>query len=1066
MLLEEPPAKATDIVETDLRSSHIIAISAKTLSSFEGSKQRLLRHIRRHPELRIRDIAYTTTARRMHQPIRKAFCASTLEDLEVCLAKDTAQRDHPSSPPTVVFMFPGQGLSFQGYAKQLYDTCNTFKNDILELDRLGQTLGLPSFLQTLLEPPGDESAGRTEVELQLALVALEMAMSRLLTSWGIRPDLVVGHSLGEYGALHAAGVLSAADTMFLVGNRARLIERLCAKGTHGMLSVGAPSVVVRRILDQHSSLTPCELTCFNTPHTTVLGGPLEALQTVERLFSEQHGLRCSMLRTAYAYHSAQLDPILESYTQLAKGVRFSAPDVAVASTVEGRVVEKGTPGLFSARYVADHARKAVRFEQALSACETGGLVGANTILIEVGPGAMCLSMSRSTLRQPGNLLPCLKTGQDTWEALSSIVAQAYTKGLPVSWAEYHGPYASDLSFIDLPTYSFELKDFWLPYRGGTAAMEEEIKRLEQRVVEATQALPATRDREEEMLSSSIHRIDQIDLAGDCGSISFVSDIGRAPLRNLIEGHNVVGVLLTPACVYAEMAAMAARQFFELAYPEKRPPPMEVRNTSIFAPLALRSDRGVQLVTIAVVRETADKAMSVTIASDKNHARCEVFLLDDGGQSRSYDWPRRHYLVHDRAMALVAKSNPHDDVHRILRGMVYRIFSSVTQYSADYHSIAAIYINADFCEAAVQLETRETPAGCSFTHDPTWQDGIAQAAGFMVNASLSRPEDMLYVMTGWENMSLTESLGPGKRYLCHVRASAPPGLEATVKCDVTVMDDSTIVAMGEGLTFKRIKMASLQSLVTSPPRSATTKSEPTRAITSSSAKGQSPELGTKGRKAKVAREPREEDTRLAKVLHLISDETGASMAELADDATLGDLGVDSLLSVAVASKLATDLGIELPAVLLLGTVTIAEIRAHFDGTNHDHGSWDSTASESSSESMAAPSTPKSNPSSISDPPSPSLAPPIALLGEALMTAVAAEAGMERADLDEDTSFQDVGLDSLMSVAVIGAVKDKTGVELPASLFNDTKDIREARSRIEAMFGYSREERAGTGEMTGS
>lgn len=998
----------------------------------------------------------------MHLPIRKAFCASTLKDLETGLAKDTAQRDHPSSPPTVVFMFPGQGLSFQGFAKQLYDTCHPFKNDILELDRLGQTIGLPAILPMLLEPPGDESTGRTEVELQLALVALEMAMSRLLMSWGIKPDLVIGHSLGEYGALYAAGVLSAVDAMFLVGNRARLIERLCVKNTHGMLSVGAPSATIRGILEQDSSLTCCELTCFNTPHTTVVGGPLEALQAIKRLFSEQHGLRCTMLRPAYAYHSAQLDPILEPYTQLAEGVRFSVPDVAVASTVEARIVGKGTPGLFSAQYLADHTRKAVRFEQALSACETEDLVRTNTLFIEVGPGAMCLSMARSTLRQPGNPLPCLKTGQDTWEALSAIMAQAYTIGLPVSWTEYHRPYASDLAFINLPTYSFELKDFWLQYEGGTAAMEEKVRRLERRVMEASQAPPAAHAYEEEILSSSIHRLGQSNISGDCGSVSFVSDIGRAPLRNLIEGHNVVGVFLTPACVYAEMATMAARQFFELVYPVKRPPSMEVRNASIFAPLALSSDRGAQLVTITVVKETAHKALSVVIASDKNHARCEVVLLDDGGQSRGHDWSRRHYLVHDRATALVCQSNPHDSVHRILRGMVYRIFSSVTRYSADYHSIAAIHINASFSEAAVQLDTRETPPGCSFTHDPTWQDGIAQAAGFMVNSSLTRPEDMLYVMTGWEKMSLTESLGPGKRYLCHVRADNAPGLEATVKCDVTVMDDSTIVAMGEGLTFKRIKMASLQSLVVSPPGSATTKSEPTRVVVSSPAEDPPRGLGMKGREAKLVREPREEDTRLAKVLHLIAEETGASMAELADDATLGDLGVDSLLSVAVALKLATELGIELPAVLLLGTVTIAEIRAHFDGTSHDHGEGASTSSESSSESTAAPSTSESTPSSISDSFSPPPGPSVAVLGEALIAAVAAEAGMDRADLDEGVSFQDVGLDSLMSIAVLGAVKDKTGVELPASLFNDTKDIREARSRIEAMFEHGREERVETGE----
>jgi iterative type I PKS product template protein len=1031
----------------DNRTHHVVAVSAKTQASLDGNRHRLLDYLRSHPGALVRDVAYTTTSRRMHHPLRLAFSVSSIEQLIQQLSQasgDVASRSS-SARSKVIMMFPGQGVRLAGSGKVLYRTCSRFKQIISGLEGLCESLGLPSFLHILLSEESEAAAPVGPVATQLAIVALEIALAELLRSWGIIPDAVIGHSLGEYAALCVAGVLSVSDTLFLVGRRAELVEKLCSPGTHGMLAVALSADRCRSLIrDGQGGAAGCVVSCVNGPRSIVISGLHAELDEFQTAMNKEHpGTRSSKVATGYAFHSPQLDPIREPYLQLASAVRFSRPKVPVASTLFGRLVDgEGDDGVFCASYLVDHARQPVQFDAALRACEAAGLIDGSGILVEAGPDSLCLSMSRAILQKPGELLPCLKSSssEGTWETVTNLMSRAYARGLPVNWEEYNKPYEQILELLDLPLYQFDQKDFWIPYKGGVAALQREVDELKLRLEQTSASSSAVAP--EPIISSCLHSIARESMAQDRGTVLFKTDIQKQPIRDLIEGHNVVGVRLAPSSVYGEMAFSAACHVHSRLYPERKCPAMELRDCAISAPLILTPGTEPQEVGVEVVLEKATRLATVRISSDKEHARCTVVLLE-GDEGWARDWSGKHYLIHERVQNLRAASQPAGSVHHIWRDMVYKIFAPVTNYAAAYWSIATVSVQQDFREAAMQLDMRDTPNGHSFTVDPCWLDAIAQAAGFMLNSNPAKPDDILYVSTGWQALRVSRALSSGTGYHCHVRANTCSADDATVLCDVTVFDDSDVLAAAEGLIFKRVRKAHLLALFGEPME----KTKPVSPANFSRMAHGAALVNTTPKnslKEKRSGNPRT-NARISALLDVIADEVGVSVSELADDSTLESLGVDSLLTISITSRLKTEMDIDFPAALMLGSTTISELRSSLPGsdTGSPSESEDEEGGRSSTVSQASPDTPLTSTSEIS----------FQDLVEGLVTAVADEARIEPRLMSDDTLLAELGIDSLMSIAVSRTVQRGTGIELPASLLTDCATLGEAKKALRSMYGAS-------------
>ncbi|KAJ5009914.1 beta-ketoacyl synthase domain-containing protein [Colletotrichum sp. SAR 10_99] len=877
---------------------------------------------------------------------------------------------------SIVFVFPGQGAKFFGLAKNLYGSCPQLQQSILELNNIAKTLGLPPFIDLILR---EQSNGASPTRTHLAIVALEIAIAQLLKSWGIVPNAVLGHSLGEYAALCTAGVLTIADTLLLVGRRAQLVEKLCVKDTHGMLAISAPAQKVQTLIDE----TPgagIAIACFNSPMSVVVNGKMEALERFRTTLRE-----------------AQLDPMLDAYQTVAKSAQFCNPSIPVVSTLLGRVVDK--EGVFSASYLAEQTRKP------------------------------------STLAAPCKLLPALQSASSTWEALSQIVAEAYTSGVSVDWAEFHRPYKPSLSVLDLPTYHFDLKDFWIQYRGGVAALERDMK---------AKSLQGSQSPGQASLGTCLHRLESEDIAKDNGTVEFSVDLQEPSLRKLIDGHNVVGIALTPSGVYQEMAWSAARYLHGQMSPGGSDAQMVLQKLDIFSPLFLAQSKSPQIVTVRATTKTGSNTFVVSVSSDKDHSRCELVIAPPH-QTQKDEWKAQRAIVAPRSAELMQPASQHP-VYRLFKQMVYKIFSPITDYSSEYWSINEVFIDQSFTEAAFKLDLRETPAGSSFTYDPCWLDSIAQTAGFLLNSNASNPADVVYMSTGCDALKLSNELTGGRQYLCYVRAEISDN-GSSVVCETTVFDETSAVAIGEGLKFKRVKKARLRQLLGLP---SATQSDPVKnkaappeqkiAVEKEVKQPRVTSDSTDKPTAKVSRRETSDHEQLSAVLKVISAEVGTRLEDVENHTTLEDLGVDSLLTVAITSRLKSEQNIELPATLIAGPTTIAELIAYFDDSTADI--VDEPTDESGASTQDSPSSAISTPPTLPVADSPISGIP-GLEGvdmkDILLSVIAKESGLDPSEIGMDTSLADIGVDSLMSIAIIGAVKEQTGTELPASLLADCATV---------------------------
>jgi acyl transferase domain-containing protein len=295
---------------------------------------------------------------------------------------------------------------------------------------------------------------------QLALIAMEVALAELWQCHGINPNVMIGHSLGEYAAMCIAGVISLTDMFYLVGHRARLMQEHCTLGSHAMLVTNTDSSRLKQMIVDWN-IESCEIACCNGPDSTSVSGPIEKLDVLkDRL--KQLGLKAALLQVPYAFHSAQIEPILTKFGVLAQAIDFSQPSIPIVSTLLAKVVSE--PGIFSANYLVKQTRETVQFS--LAVAEAQALVNDQTVWIEIGPGSSCLTMVRSILGlSTGLTLPSLNQQEDDWMCVSKGLATAYTAGLQVEWKSFHEPYKEALCLLDLPRYAFDNKRHWIKYKG-------------------------------------------------------------------------------------------------------------------------------------------------------------------------------------------------------------------------------------------------------------------------------------------------------------------------------------------------------------------------------------------------------------------------------------------------------------------------------------------------------------------------------------------------------------------------------------------------------------------------
>lgn len=459
-ILEEAPEREPS---GPSRRWQMLTLSARTETALETMTDNLALFMQANPDVPLADAAFTLHLGRSAFEFRRiVVCQSAAEASDALLARDNRVTTGTASlvNPSVAFMFSGQGSQYINMGRDLYENETLFRDTIDQCaDLLTPHLGL-DLRQVLFPAQADETAVNQINQTWLtqpALFVVEYALAQLWLSWGIQPQAMIGHSIGEYVAACLADVLTLEDALSLVALRGRLMQKMPAGA---MLSVGLAEAEVRPLLP-----TAVTVATINSPESCVVAGPIPAIDAFEKQMTEQ-GVDCRRLRTSHAFHSAMMEPMLAEFTQAVSRISLGEPQIPYISNVTGTWI---TPEQTTdPRYWAQHLRQAVRFADGVALLAKN----PNQILLEVGPGTTLRTLAqRHPNRRSEQLVlasmrhPNEKQSDDM--VLIRALGQVWLAGIRPDWSAYYQ--GEQRHRRSLPLYPFERQRYWLePGQDSTA----------------------------------------------------------------------------------------------------------------------------------------------------------------------------------------------------------------------------------------------------------------------------------------------------------------------------------------------------------------------------------------------------------------------------------------------------------------------------------------------------------------------------------------------------------------------------------------------------------------------
>ncbi|WP_426800711.1 type I polyketide synthase, partial [Streptomyces sp. YGL11-2] len=449
----EPTMDATEPDEADDAAAGAevpVLLSARSEPALRAQAARLLSRLSDgEPAPRITDVAHALARGRSAFTHRAVILAANREEMLRSLSALAEGRSEPAvvaqdrtHTGKLAFLFSGQGSQRLGMGRELYDRYPVFAEAFDAVcAALDEHLDRP--LRDVVWGADAELLNQTAYA-QASLFAVEVALFRLLESWHVRPDHLLGHSVGEIAAAHVAGVFSLADACVLVAARGRLMQALPVGGA--MVAVRASEEEVRACLVEGVAIA-----AVNGPSSVVVSGVQEAVLAVAARF-EGEGRKTSRLRVSHAFHSPLMEPMLADFRAVAAELSYGEPQLAVVSNVTGEPAT--AEQLCSAEYWVSHVREAVRFADGIGALREQGV----SAFLELGPDGSLSALAAESAADESVLAPVLRKDRPEASALLTAVARLHAHGVPVDWSTVIPGVGG--RWVDLPTYAFQRGRFW------------------------------------------------------------------------------------------------------------------------------------------------------------------------------------------------------------------------------------------------------------------------------------------------------------------------------------------------------------------------------------------------------------------------------------------------------------------------------------------------------------------------------------------------------------------------------------------------------------------------------
>ncbi|EUC44947.1 hypothetical protein COCMIDRAFT_37278 [Bipolaris oryzae ATCC 44560] len=983
LLLEDAPHVPENVnVAMDTRKIYAVAVSAKTGASMQGNLRSLLAHLKKMPNVSLGELSYTSTARRIHHPHRVLLIGSSVEEIyqqnESAIAQEIGLT-RPKGSPRV--------------------ESTIFRNELRRLDYISEKLGFPSVIPFIESTEQDPTTFQPSV-VQLASVCVQLAVVKLWGTWGIRPSLVVGHSLGEYAALNTAGVLSDVDTIFLVEMRARLLEENCVSGTHAMLVVDSPVEKISTALQERKY----EIACINSPTETVLAGPNEGMLELQELLKNA-GMRSTLLKVPYAFHSSQVDAIIPQFKARAQEVKFLEPKIPIIRPVDSTVSTAGT--VFDAEYLACHSREPVNMLGALVAAHSNGAITDRSVFLEIGPHPAVSKMVKCTLGPSASAVASLQRGARPWDVLTRSLKSLYDNGASINWAAYQQDFQRFHRVVSLPSYSWDLKPYWIQYVNDWSLRKGDLP------AQGLHTGP-------KIMSTTIHSV--VSESGDSRSTKIVveADTSRKDLAPLVQGHEVDGIPLCTPSVYADMALTLGTYLLKRYLPEQ---------SQLLVDVHAEADWISKSVTMKFMTFNNHQKL-------QEHSRCIVHYRDRSLQKKL----QANSSEIQTKISALRTGIASGKTARYNRAMVYRAIRPLARFHNDYRAIDEIVLNSDTLEASSILSFGSVKRDGDFHTHPAIIDSLTQACGFTMNCNDNTDLDVeIFMNHGWGSLQLFEPIDFEKVYTTYSRMESGP--DKLWRGDAIIFDGNRIVAHFGQIAIQGVPRRVLK-VILSLESGRKTQTRTTAAQPSITDRSQ-PEIRSAHPDTKQKQSPvRAGPSPVGVGLQIISEESEVAIDAFTDDTVFSDMGVDSLLGLTISSRFREQLDIDLDFNgLFFEYPTVKDLKAFLNTSLPDSGYGSPVVGgndglESVHEVTNALKIDSSDNRSSS---SHNFARALEIIAE--------ESGVQVSELGDDTELADCGVDSLLSLIITSRFRNELDLEMESeSLFLENPTVGDLKKAL--------------------
>ncbi|KDQ13893.1 hypothetical protein BOTBODRAFT_363123 [Botryobasidium botryosum FD-172 SS1] len=1038
-LLEEAPIRKPS---APVSVPVVVGLSAETETAIEALRTRYVKFLQSQDDssFSLVDFAYTATARRQLYTQRIAVAAKSKADLIAGL-EQARPTQVPSARGKTVFVFSGQGGQYVGMGASLYDQSTLFRKVVDECHGKLVAQGFPGVLGVIC-PPEAERSGLEMLDefqaFQAAIFVLEYALAKLWMSWGVIPDAVAGHSLGEYAALVVAGVISADDALSLVAQRARLMTERCEPRLTGMMAVNLKSSAALDLIRNvpgHGSLS---VACYNSSTDCVIAGPTPQLRSFKVHLDKQVGCKNIIIDVPYAYHSEAMAPILDDLTEAAEKVTLSAPTLPIISDVLGSVVKPGDASVFDAGYFSRHCGEPVMFEQGMRELVSDVEFSRIDAVIEIGPHPTTLPMLKHLTASPAStkLLPSLRKKTAAWETLAASLTSLYTTRTSLNWRSVFDQISSTVNCIDLPAYPFVDNRFWVQFKED--APVQAAVTVEQQ--------PGSAPIRFSLLSSW----KQEPSAENENVAIFETPINK--ISRLIEGHQVANYALCPASVYHELALAAAQLTLEKLADITSDHLLALSEVRYSNPLVYDPEVSRVVTTTITLNANGRKhygKFSIASSTSDKPGVSQVHCSGSFNRRSAKETAAKMQLastVIDRRKDAVKASYGSDAPEVYYTRTIYEIiFSKVVEYSGEYQTMKSITIDASGAEG---YSVVSMPAGYdrgTFAVHPIFMDTLLHVAGFVINRTARANE--AYICNEVEAVKMLPELinYAGEHGVFCSSTFLPDGV---VLSDAYAVDlaNGKVVAYLKRMKFRRLRMNGLKNLLSSAaqgsasPAHATPAPAPSPKVVkfnhTSSKSSSNVTTAVNSPQSGIPDIPKE-------IARLVAETCDIPLSKIKPDSDLSDLGVDSLMGIEVVGKIRAFLpGLDIEAEVFLTCHSIndlvKEISLKYRPTTPP-------AAQSTFKLDLAPALKKVEPVAVAPAPSAPAASgglSLAKLKEILANVL----DMPASKLRDDDDFERLGLDSLTSIEALHALHEVVGGSLPEDLFTTCSTIKQLEAAV--------------------